>query len=256
MLLIGSPMCTEFCTWTHINHKKMAAEVAKERLRKARAHSEFCTKLYALQIHHGRYVVHEHPLGASSWRDTCIERILGKHGVIKVKADQCQYGLLSRDIMGVGMVRKATGFMTNSPCVAMQLRKRCPNRSGKIQHKHVTLQGGRTKAAQIYPEGLCRAICVGLVQQLDMDKRGQFVLAQLHGTEQETQDVSRQIKEEFRTVEEEDTQIVEQAWDDVTGAELDPVMVKGARQEEVEYIKKMNLYVKVPITECWRNTSK
>ena len=46
----------------------------------------------------------------------------------------------------------------------------------------------------------------------------------------------------------------EQAWDDVTGAELNPSMVKEARREEVEYIRKMGLYTKVPVSECWRNT--
>ena len=37
-----------------------------------------------------------------------------------------------------------------------------------------------------------------------------------------------------------------QAWDDVTGKELDAEKVALARQEEVEYIHKTNLYTKVP----------
>ena len=76
--------------------------------------------------------------------------MLGKQGVIYVTADQCQYNLLSRDNQGEGLVKKATGFMTNAPCIAMQLQRRCPNKPGRIHHRHVTLEGGRTKAAQVY----------------------------------------------------------------------------------------------------------
>ena len=45
MLVIGSPMCTELCSWMHINHTRMAKEVVEERLMKVRVHSDFCTKL-------------------------------------------------------------------------------------------------------------------------------------------------------------------------------------------------------------------
>lgn len=33
-LLIGGSMCIDFCSWVHVNHPEMAAEVAQERLRK------------------------------------------------------------------------------------------------------------------------------------------------------------------------------------------------------------------------------
>ena len=140
--------------------------------------------------------------------------------MMHVKANQCQYGFMSKDAMGNGLVRKATGFMTNSLCVVMKLEKRCPNRNGKVQHRHVRLESGRTKAAQICPDGLCRAICQGIIQQLEMDRQGQFVLAQLSGIEQEKKDVERQLDEEYPTAEQDDSYALEQAWDDFTGAEL------------------------------------
>ena len=250
MLLIGSPMCTEFCSWMYINHLKMPKKVVHERMRKARAHSEFCTTLYAIQINQGRYVLHEHLLGASSWKEDCIQKILGKHGVIHVKADQCQYGLMSKDKTGVGAARKATGFMTNAQCVADNLQRRCRNRIGRNQHRHVTLEGSRTKPAQTYPEELCRAICRGMIQQIEMDKKGQFLLVHLEDTEKEMHDINQQLTDKYPTVECEEPLELEQAWDDVTGAELDPAMVRNARKEEVEYIRKMKLYNKVPISEC------
>ena len=255
-LVIGSPMCTEFSSWMSINHPRMAREVVDERMRKARAHLEFCTKLYNLQISHGRYFLHEHPQSATSWREPCIQRIMGKTGVLKVSADQCQYGLLSRDKTGEGYVRKATSFMTNAPYVALQLQKRCPNRTGRVVHRHVTLEGGRTKPAQIYPEGLCRAICKGLLDQITADQKGQFLLAQLNGTQEEARDVEWQLKDEFKTVETEESVDLQQAWDDVIGAELDPAKVRQARSEEVAYIRKMGLDNKVPVEECLRKTGR
>ena len=47
---------------------------------------------------------------------------------------------------------------------------------------------------------------------------------------------------------------MEVARDDVFGAELDPREAKRARQEEITYVRKMKLYDKVPIDECYRVT--
>ena len=55
--------------------------------------------------------------------------------------------------------------MSNSEAVLKELSRKC---DGK--HKHEPLLDGRAKAAAIYPEGLCRAICKGLMEQLRMDK--------------------------------------------------------------------------------------
>ena len=48
----------------------------------------------------------------------------------------------------------------------------------------------------------------------------------------------------------------EYAVDDVSGAYLDPKMVKKARAEEIEYVRSMKLYTKVPIKECLAKTGK
>ena len=37
---------------------------------------------------------------------------------------------------------------------------------------------------------------------------------------------------------------------------MDPKLVKKARVEEMREVKKHNVYVKVPIEECWTNTGK
>ena len=61
----------------------------------------------------------------------------------------------------------------------------------------------------------------------------------------ETKDVERQMAESYPTVDQDDNRELEQAWDDVTVAELNPSMVKQARQEEIQYVREMGLYRKV-----------
>ena len=67
---------------------------------------------------------------------------------------------------------------------------------------------------------------------------------------------AERLKWKYKIVEEEHEDQMEAAWDDVTGAELDPDKVRTARKEEVEYIRKMGLYNKVNETECWKQTGK
>ena len=45
-------------------------------------------------------------------------------------------------------------------------------------------------------------------------------------------------------------------WDDAKGGWLDPVLVRKAREEEMQYVKKHVVYEKVPISQCWKETGK
>ena len=186
--------------------------------------------------------------------------MLRKHGVTKVVGDQCRYGLTATDGDRTGPAKKSAGFMTNSPCVAKALNKRCMNTKQQQVHEHVVLINGRPKAAQVYPPALRRAICKGLRQQIIADEHGQLLLAQIDNNASggEFMKVAKDIRSQYRTVVEEDQGELEEAWDDVSGAQLNPEAVKQARSEEVEYIHKMNLYTKVPHhrvpQEDWKTT--
>ena len=61
-----------------------------------------------------------------------------------------------------------------------------------------------------------------------------------------------EARKQHKTVEENSGKEFEIAWDDVSGAQLDPKAARKARQEEFEYVRKMSLYDKVPIKECVR----
>ena len=259
-LLIGSPMCTAFSQINQINHPKMDPWEVERRMSHGRKHLEFCTKLYELQWKVGRYFLHEHPAEASSWKEGCIKRLLEKHGVMKVNGDQCRYGFTSTKSGRSGPARKATGFLTNAPCIAKQLSKQCPNRQGWMVHQHVRLEGGRTRLAQVYPPELCRAICRGLELQLQADREGQFLLASVEPIMMtksgDLLNAANELMKKYKIVEEDLDDQREEAWDDVSGAQLDANEVRRARMEEIEYIHKMQLYTKVPVAECYQRTNK
>lgn len=183
-----------------------------------------------------------------------------KNGSAESRGDQCVYGLKTRDGNRIGLARKSTGFLTNAPCIAQALSKRCPNTRIHKVHDHIRLERGRTKAAQVYPPELCHAICQGLKAQLEADRKGQFLLAELEGSDgkngKELAKTAKELQEQWKTVEDDDEEEMAVAWDDVSGATLDPNKVKAARAEELEYVRKMNLYTKVPVSECLRKIGK
>ena len=49
---------------------------------------------------------------------------------------------------------------------------------------------------------------------------------------------------------------ITEAWDDITGKELDPDGVRKAREEEIREYNHHGVYRKVPITQCWERTGK
>ena len=127
-------------------------------------------------------------------------------------------------------------------------------------HQHVGFESGRTRAAQICPEKLCKAICIGLQKRIETDRKGQPLTMTMDNTRQvsskELMSVAKQVAEEYHIVEEDDNEELGAAWDDVSGAALDPTEVKQIREEEVDYVHKMQLYDKVPVEECMRATGR
>lgn len=225
-LLIGSPMCTAFSQMNHINYSRMDPMEVKTRTEHGRRHFEFCTRLYDMQWSAGRYLLHEHLAGASSWSEPCMTMLMKKHGVVRANGDQCQYGLTTTANGITWLARKSIGFITNWPCIAKLLNKRCPNRSGWQVHRHIRLESGRTNVAHVYPPELCAAICNGFSEQLQVDRDGQFLLASV-GTAGATSSgelrrTAEEFKRRYKTVEEDLGEQFEEAWGDVSGAQLDP----------------------------------
>ena len=111
MLLVGSPMCTAFSAWQHINNKKRDPTVVSREYVHAMVHMRFTMELYKMQHEAGRYFLHEHPASAMSWAEDDVKRIVRMGGVQTVVGHQCQYE--ASDKLG-NPIKKPTRFMTNS----------------------------------------------------------------------------------------------------------------------------------------------
>ena len=246
-MLVGSPPCTAFSQLQGLNSAKRDPKVVKAELAAACAHVAFCFEMYEVQRRAGRYFMHEHPSAASSWNRPEVLEMLLKEDVELVEVDMCHFGMVGSDELGEALVRKRTKVLTNSCEVARRIAQRCDG-----QHRHIHLVGGRAKKAQLYPRAFSRAVCEGIAAQ----KR-------LHGlglrhrplmSFDEVTDAVQKLTGKRGPAEDLHEDIEEYATDDQSGAPLDPRLLREARKAEIEYFKSMNVYAKVPISECYAVT--
>ena len=92
LFLIGSPVCTPWCTWQRLNDLRRDPQVVHRERVRSLVHLHFVESLYREQMDNGRYFVHEHPECALSWGTDAVSGILSDERVHRVRADQCQYG--------------------------------------------------------------------------------------------------------------------------------------------------------------------
>ena len=119
-------------------------------------HLAFAMELYEIQVKAGRHFLHEHPAGASSWRERCVQKVAGMKGVGLIRADQCAFGLTTKcndDPSGRRLAKKPTKFMSSSLPMLNRLHLLCTG-----DHKHQHLSGGRAAEAAVYPVALLTAI--------------------------------------------------------------------------------------------------
>ena len=171
LVVTGSPPCTKFTVLMNlVMSKNISAEQRAKfhaELDKAIGHIRFCVKIYYKQIMAGRYFLHEHPAGASSWELHEIIDLMSRVDVMEVIAHQCASGLTTTDVEDKSKqvpVKKPTRFITNSWCIGESLDRKC-----QCQVPHGSLLGGRAAAAAIYPDKLCDAICKGIANQIKQD---------------------------------------------------------------------------------------
>ena len=126
--------------------------------------------LYRLQAKGGRYYLHEHPAGASSWKHaSMVQFIVADHSDVElVVGAMCSFGMMAvnKHDEPLGLVKKLTRWMTNAPEIAKLLTAPC---SGDHEHHGLLGDTANTKRAQVYPPRLCKAIVQGLINQLRSD---------------------------------------------------------------------------------------
>ena len=184
---------------------------------------------------------------ATSWKMPEVEKVAKMPGVEVVRTDMCRFGMLSKDELGVGLVKKPTNMMTNSPEVGRRLAKRCSNKGASEcdQHRHVQLVNGRASHAQVYPRSLCQAVCEGVSAQKKMDCRN-LVMLDIMSVEEMSGLKADMLHEQGEM----------EAFDDVSNEPLVPNMVMKARAEELDYFTSMGVYEYAKISECWELTGK
>ena len=81
--------------------------------------------------------------------------------------------------------------------------------------------------------------------------RGRYYI----GGVEESEDKNANMAMDVPAEEDYEQELVE-AWGDIDGQELDPKTVKKARDLEMEWYRKMKVYEKRPIEECFEKTKR
>ena len=95
-----------------------AFEEAKQQ---ATQHIECCMALYRHHLRIGSCFIHEHPWGASSWKLDCVLDLINDSRVNVVETHLCRFSMsshMNEKSGDRGLVKKPTGFMTSSECMA------------------------------------------------------------------------------------------------------------------------------------------
>ena len=227
-LMTGSPPCTAFCQLQKgLNFPKMDPEKVRRIIEEGELHLDRAITMYHDQINRGGFMLHEHPWGASSWKHPRMRELMEQEGMYLVKGPQCTWDMMSQDHEGPGLVRKETGWLTNSPELAAALSSTCTNVTGtRPWHRHVRLMGGRAKAAAAYPPKLVRAVLLALRRQ--MQACGEIGRLEIGGPSPHEPLIEPQVPEV--------AQEIGGYWDDVKGGWLEPTLVQKARAEEVAQV--------------------
>ena len=124
-ILIGSPMCRDWCAMLRVNWQNMAPGEKARRLEEARKHIEFVCRLYKARRLRGKYYLHEHPAQATSWDEPSIKKLQRDTQGCKTTFDMCQFGLISWDDEGKPKPAKnTTTVLTNMPSLQGELNRR------------------------------------------------------------------------------------------------------------------------------------
>ena len=236
-------------------------------------------ELYEMQVAEGRYFLHEHPVGAASWQEGCVQRVLGLQGVSRITGDQCQLGQKSHEGLPV---KKPTGWMSNCPYALEELNKRCPGRGGECSKpglRHHVCEGRVATEAAVYPKKLCRAILRGFRRQLEHDGilrpgtigihqfEDDYIQHVLLDNFEETFNLSIDDGSELQMVQKKGASSHEGPHaapakgekvyrDAITHQVLIPKLVEEARRRELEYFAVKNVWYKRPRAEAMRVTGK
>ena len=157
-LLVTSPPCTMYSRLQRLwNIKKMSPEEYNRRKAIADEYLQFSHTCNKVQHNAGRSFAHEHPAGASSWKEDSTQAVVTLPGTYNALFDQCQFGLTSP--RGTPL-KKKTRILCNNAQLFNALHG-CKCRRGSHTHKHImgSEDGHRLSTwSENYPPALCNAL--------------------------------------------------------------------------------------------------
>lgn len=253
--VIGSPPCTAFSALQEISRAKRDPREMQRQLDEAKAHIRFCVGIYLDQIKNHRHFVHEHPEGSKAWSMPEMVDLLSRPEVGATVFHMCAFGMTGRDEKGEAPVKKGTRVVSSSEEVLKRISRRCSNEIGRDRHRHVHLIQGRAKEAQVYPRELAANICEGIAAQKKIEALGVTARSIMSVEKMMEASGSKQGECPSEALHEAGCEGLE-AYDDVTGQQLDPKLMMAARRDEIQYFRDMGVYEKVNVQECWNETGK
>ena len=168
-----------------------------------------------------------------------MQWLASQPGVYYVEGPMCHWHMTSTDAQGEALVKKETGWLTNSYELANLLNVQCSNMLSdkSCWHRHVHLVNGRAKIAEQYPPKLIRAI-LRCLKNIILS-RGQISAVELmHGGP------TAELPEVWQ-----DPAYVEY-YDGVNGGLLPTGETEKARKLEIDWILKEKLCDYVPRSEA------
>ena len=205
--------------------------IRKKRPKLVIGHGEcilFCTVLYHEQIRRGASFLHDLSGNAVQLSLPCMIRLECRRDVFHALGN-------ARDRRGGERVT----FLTNSTHIARKV------------------EGSNRR------ENLDTEICEGLRQQVGDVSHTSSLVHMASGTQVRLFDLTSQILKR-RSRRSEGGQIVQELnsiregkyWDDAKGGWVDPILLRKAREEEMQNVKKQAVNEKVPMSQCWKETEK
>ena len=162
-----------------------------------------------------------------------MRQFILQHGVDTITTQICSFGMTASDEHGEALVCKSTKSLTSSVEVARRVERKCTG-----DHRHVHLIAGKAKRAQLYPRAFSRAVCEGIAAE-----KRKHVLGLQHNLMMSLDEMAIAVekltgkKGPAEVLHEEE----EVAFDDQSGAVLDPSLVRAARKAEIDYLNSMGV---------------
>ena len=255
LLLTGLPSSGAFVELQRQQNdlQKVSRDEARKQITDKRKSMRAYVDAYRQQVHEGRYFLQECPKGT---KDFGTSQYLSLHeDAVVVEGPMCTWTVDETGGRLAGSkIRKRTRWITNSIPVAKALKVICKSSDTKAWKRTLTFEEGRVRIATNYPPKLLEAIARGVKAQLVLD--GQTKEIGHVGGPDPHEEANYEDYQHDMLPDATELYVKEPVIDANSGVELEPKKVAVARATELEWIKKQNVYSKVPTEMCYQETSR